>query len=63
MNNIHFSSRVVIVEIYDSSLCGCPGVSNKSHSTTESCSGQKGKGKKAVEGGTANEKSLNAKQI
>lgn len=54
MNNIHFSSRAVIVEIYDSPLYGCPEVSNKSHSTTETCSGQEGKRKMAVEGGMAN---------
>lgn len=43
MNNIHFSSRAVIVEIYDSPFYGCPEVSNKSHSTTATRSGQKGK--------------------
>lgn len=55
VNNIHFSSRAVIMEIYDSPLYRCPGISNKSHSTTESCSGQKGKRKIAVEGGPTHE--------
>lgn len=53
MNNIHFSSRAVIVEIYDSPLYGCPEVSNKSHSTTETCSGQERKSEMAMKGGTA----------